>query len=114
MQTWRSSPKTIVSCRWFRRIGRPASLPRRSVTPGYFELLGLELRSGRDFRSTDNRDEPPVAIVNQALAQRYFGDSEPIGKKLWLRGRDREATRIVGVVEDARTDDLTQKATPEI
>src|ERR1700730_17547062 len=48
------------------------ALPLRSVTPGYFTLLGLTIADGRDFRSTDNRTAPAVAVVNQALAERYF------------------------------------------
>ena len=48
------------------------ALPLRSVTPGYFELLGLKLVEGRDLRDTDDRKAPAVAVVNQALADRYF------------------------------------------
>lgn len=90
------------------------SLPLRSVTPGYFELLGVEITSGRDFRSTDTRGQPGVAVINLAMAERYFGDATPIGKQLWLRGRERPSTQVVGIVANARTDDLTQTATPEI
>lgn len=89
-------------------------LPLRSVTPGYFELLGLEVLHGRDFRSGDTRGESRVAIINQALAERYFPDAQPLGKRLWLRGRQQPATQIVGVVANARTDDLAQAAEPEI
>jgi putative ABC transport system permease protein len=102
--------------------GRPAAskasdqltLPLRSVTPGYFNLLGLTILDGRDFRSTDARNAPSVAVVNRALADRYFPQTNPIGKKLWMSGRQRPATEIVGVVGNARTDDLTQAAEPEI
>jgi len=68
------------------------SLPVRSVTPGYFQLLGLALSDGRDFRSTDARGAPNVAVVNRALAQRYFPNSAVIGKKIWMRGRDQPPT----------------------
>ena len=60
-----------------------AIFPLRSVTPGYFDLLGQKIIEGRDFRDTDIRTAPPVAIVNQALADRYFPNMAPIGKKLW-------------------------------
>jgi len=90
------------------------SLPLRSVTPDYFKLLSLPTINGREFRSTDDRKAPGVAIVNQALADRYFPHGNPIGKKLWLGGRQRPATEIVGVVANGRTDDLTQAAAPEV
>jgi putative ABC transport system permease protein len=89
-------------------------LPLRSVTPGYFALLGLEVLRGRDISAADTDDESSVAVINEALAERYFPDTEPLGKQLWTRGRERPASQIVGVVENARTDDLTQPAEPEI
>ena len=72
------------------------------------------MRDGRDFRATDDGKEPTVAIVNQALADRYFPGGNPIGKKIWLNGRERPAMEIVGVVANGRTGDLTQAAVPEI
>jgi putative ABC transport system permease protein len=90
------------------------SLPLRSATPGYFELLGLAIADGRDFRSSDKRDAPNVAIVNQALADRYFPKANPIGKKLWFDGRNKPSTEIIGVVTNGRTGDLTQAAAPEV
>ena len=96
---------------------RPADrlrLPLRSVTPGYFELLGLEVVAGRDFNASDTDDAPNVAIVNEALAERYFPDANPLGKRLWNRGREQPASQIVGVVANGRTDDLTRAAEPEI
>jgi putative ABC transport system permease protein len=90
------------------------SLPLRSITPDYFNLLGLKIREGRDLRSSDTRKAPAVAVVNRSFAERYFPHASPIGKKLWLGGRARPSTEIVGVVSNSRTDDLTQAAQPEI
>ena len=64
--------------------GQPAPLkasdriavPLRSVTPGYFQLLGMPVAAGRAFRSTDNRTTPSVAVINQALAERYFPQAQ--------------------------------------
>ena len=88
--------------------------PFRSVTPGYFGLLGLDLIEGRDFRSTDIRTAPPVTVVNKALADRYFPGTSALGKKIWRGRRDQPALEIVGVVENGRTDDLTRAAEPEV
>ena len=98
-------------------ITRPSDripIPIRSVTPGYFDLLGQKISDGRDFRSTDTRGAPGVAVVNQALADRYFPHASAIGKKIWGNGRQRPASEIVGVVANGRTDDLTKTAEPEI
>lgn len=101
------------------------ALPLRSITQDYFKVLGLPMRAGREFRSTDDAPPPDrasqfdgsaikVAIVNQTFADRYFPRSTAVGKRIWLNGRDRPATEIVGVVANGRTDDLTEPPTPEV
>ncbi len=47
-------------------------------------------------------------------AERFFPDVEPLGKQIWARGRDNDPAQIVGIVQNGRTDDLTQVAEPEI
>jgi putative ABC transport system permease protein len=90
------------------------SMPLRGVTPGYFTLLGLAISDGRDFRSTDSGKDLTVAVVNQALSDRYFPKASPIGKKIWLGSRQQPGMEIIGVVTNGRTGDLTQAAEPEI
>ena len=91
-----------------------AALPLRAVTPDYFKLMGMALTEGREFRSADDDKAPPVAIVNQAFADRYFSHGNAIGRKFWFDGRDKPGTEIVGQIANGRTDDLTQKASPEV
>jgi putative ABC transport system permease protein len=90
------------------------ALPLRAVTPDYFNLVGMSLMSGRQFRSTDDRKAAKVAIVNQAFADRFFHNNDAIGKKIWRDGRDKPGIEIIGEIANGRTDDLTQQATPEI
>ena len=90
------------------------ALPLRAVTPDYFKLMGMALTEGREFRSTDDDKAPPIAIVNQAFARRYFPQGNAIGRKFWFGGRDKPGTEIVGEIANGRTDDLTQAASPEI
>ncbi len=90
------------------------ALPVRSVTPGYFNLLGLAISRGRDFRANDDRNAPSVAVVNQAFVDRYFPKSAALGKKIWGNGRNRPAMEIVGVITNGRTADLTRAAQPEV
>src|SRR5499426_1327829 len=92
-------------------------VPARAVTEDYFKLLGQALVAGRNFRSTDNRDTPDttnVAVINQAMADRYFPQANPVGRKFWGFGRNNPPTEIIGVVANSRTDDLTKAAEPEI
>jgi putative ABC transport system permease protein len=90
------------------------TLPLRAITPDYFKVLGLSMTAGREFRDTDKRGAADVAIVNQALVDRYFQNTTPIGRKIWFRGPKEPSTEIIGVVANGRTDDLTQTAAPEI
>ena len=90
-------------------------LPLRSVTPGYFAIFGQAITAGRDFRPTDTKNAPGVAIVNQALVDRYLPHTNPLGKKLWpWGGRKDSGMEIVGVVANSRTGDLTKPAEPDI
>jgi putative ABC transport system permease protein len=90
------------------------ALPLRAVTPDYFKLMGVGLIEGREFRFTDDDKSPQVAIVNQEFADRYFSHEDPIGRKFWMNGRNKPGTEIIGKISNSRTDDLTQKAAPEI
>jgi putative ABC transport system permease protein len=90
------------------------AMPLRAITPDYFKLMGLAMLEGREFRSTDDRKAPNVAIVNQSFVDRYFPKASPVGRKFWMNGRDKPGTEIVGEVSNGRTDDLTQEASPEI
>jgi putative ABC transport system permease protein len=82
--------------------------------------MGFKLIEGRGFRSTDTRDHPQVAVVNQAFVERYFPHGYALGRRFWMGsrtnrdGRPNPGGEIVGVVANARTDDLAQAAEPEV
>jgi predicted permease len=96
-----SSDGTWSSSTWF--LG---------VSPGWFETMRMQLLAGRDFRSDDQY--PEVAIVNEKFARRYFGQESPLGRTFESLaaqgaippGTTRPTTRIVGVVNDARYEDM--------
>ncbi len=90
------------------------TVPIRSVTPGYFDLLGLKIYQGRDFRASDKAKAQPVAVVNRAFVDRFFPSSSPIGKTVWGNGRKNPGAVIVGVTGDTRDADLTRAAQPEM
>jgi putative ABC transport system permease protein len=71
--------------------------------PGYFSTMGMTLLRGRDFTAMDRQKTPEVVIINKTLAQRQFGNEDPIGHRLTLdnpRGNPEWLT-IIGVVKDA-------------
>ncbi len=106
---------------------KPAEKPdvdMNAVSPRYFETLGIPILLGRDFRDRDNppfnldpldkplppgqiRPEPPgprVAIVNQAMAKRFFPNESPLGKRFSTgeKFKIEDSYEIVGVVKDTR------------
>ena len=68
---------------------RNLSTDTRSITPGYFDALGIPVVAGRGFTEDDRADRPFVSIIDQPLARRLFGDADPLGKRIriGLRGR---------------------------
>ena len=83
------------------------------ISPGYFATLRTPLLSGRDFEPRDRNvrgtGQPVPAIVNQAFAQRYFGDENPLGKTFQ---RAPVNHRIVGVAANAHYASLREGAEP--
>jgi putative ABC transport system permease protein len=74
-------------------------LPVAMVSENYFDLMGVRLRSGRLFDSTDNGNSLPVAIVDENMAARYWPHQEVLGKRLQLSSTDQRSwLTIVGVV----------------
>ena len=100
----------------------PPLVERTQVTPEYFHLLGIPVLRGRLFNNNDNENAPPVAVINQAMAQTYWPGQDPLGKRLKLgRGRAGVGQRpskswvtIVGVIADSRTESLANASVPLI
>ncbi len=78
----------------------------RTVTPGAFAALGAELVRGRGILPTDDAAAPPVAVVNETFARRFWGDEDPIGRTLTRNGFTSRGVEIVGVVRDIAVDRL--------
>jgi putative ABC transport system permease protein len=69
------------------------------VSDNYFKMLGMGLRSGRLFDSTDNRDSLPVAVIDEKMARRYWPDQDVLGKRIQLKAEENGSwLTIVGVV----------------
>ena len=88
----------------------------RIATPGYFETMEIPLHAGRRLTRQDTSDSQPVAVVNAALARRYFGSDSPLGRRLRL-GDLQSATpwlTIVGVIGNVHHSQLTTAPDAEI
>jgi predicted permease len=76
------------------------------ATPGYFRTLAIPLRRGRDFTDRDGEDAQRVAIVDEALARRFWPDYprglDPVGQRIWVGGLHAEPALIVGIAADVR------------
>ena len=86
------------------------------VTPGYFRTLGIPLVRGRLLHEADTAEAPPVTLVNEAFASKYFPDEDPIGKRItWGDPQDEERvwSTIVGIVGDTHLEGLDAPAVPE-
>jgi predicted permease len=87
-----------------------------SVSLNYFATIGIQLLRGREFATNDDRSAPKVAIVNQTFARRYAGNGNPIGLEVSYSDVAGEPGQyqIVGVVSDARVNDIREVAPPII
>ncbi len=76
----------------------------RSVTPRYFEAMSIPLIEGRAFGNADNDSAPPVVIVNQTMARRFFPNESPVGRRIMLEATtpNQPWMTIVGVVGNVR------------
>jgi hypothetical protein len=74
----------------------------------------MNLRNGRAFTDLDNENTPPVAVINETMAQTYWPNESPLGKHLKLGRRATSWTTIIGVVADTRAESLENERVPEI
>ena len=81
-----------------------------AVTPELIDTLGMRLLQGRGVTSADSQDSDPVVLVSRAMAQKYWPNRSPIGRRLRLVYQDRWRT-IVGVVDNVKA--YTLKGPPD-
>jgi macrolide transport system ATP-binding/permease protein len=103
---------------WIRFVGRPYNgqhneVNERDVSAGYFQTIGAKMLRGRYFSDAEDDSKPKVAIINQALAKKYFPGEDPIGKIIG----DTELTpkslkQIIGIVDDIREGSLDSEIWP--
>ena len=79
------------------------------VTEDYFTTLGIPIVSGREFMRTDNENMPPVAIINETMAAKYWPGKDPVGQR--LKSKDRWL-QIVGITKNSNYRSKTETPVP--
>jgi putative ABC transport system permease protein len=105
---------TIEIAPWPPDTSQPI-VPVVFINPGYFASLGVAITAGRGFTEADRSNSPGVVIISQLLADRYFGDENPIGKRFRVGGPERPKNawmEIVGVAGDLKYSGLSAKPEP--
>jgi len=95
-------------------LGRPLWISGRAITkfetmpdfalvsPDFFETLGMKLRRGRSFASSDGAGAPLVAVINEEMARRYWPAGDALGKCILVGSDSVPCTTVIGIVENAR------------
>jgi len=81
------------------------------VSAGYFQVMGIQLLSGRTFSTDDTPNAPSVAIINQRMAKQYWAHEDALGKGFKWGGRH---LTVVGVVVDIHVGALDQPVEPAV
>jgi predicted permease len=86
------------------------------VGPDYFNTIAIPILQGRDFTGSDRDGSPKVAAVNEAMARRYFGGMDPIGRRISIPGYrgDSSWLEIVAVVKDSKFRSLREQTAPMV
>jgi len=79
------------------------------VGEGYFATIGIPIVTGREFSRTDDENAPPVAIVNEMMATKYWPGKEPVGQRLKVKDKWME---VVGVARNANYRTKLEQSTP--
>ena len=83
------------------------------VGPNFFAAMGIPLVQGRTFGPQDTAGSQKVAVISEAMAQRFFPGGSPLGKRFGIQGpNSAEAIEVIGVVKDAKFGSLTEAVKP--
>jgi predicted permease len=100
----------------FRNKEKTGSADFVLASEGYFETLGIPLRTGRLFNEGDGPDAPHVAVISESVAQQTWPDQDPLGRTIEFGNMDGDLRllTIVGVVADVRAHSLEKEPQPTV
>lgn len=83
-----------------------------NVGPGFFQLFGVPILAGREFRETDNLNSPKVAIVNEAFVRKFSADRSALGKRMQTGSGGKNDIEIIGIVKDTKYSEVKAAVPP--
>ena len=107
-------------------VGRPLDGPSHggggwaTVSPGFFEVFDIPVKRGRAFNPRDDEGAPPVALINETMAERFWPEGDPladrlvIGRNVMKEFADEPERQIIGVVGDVRDAGLNNDPGPRM
>jgi predicted permease len=81
---------------------KPPVIGTNYIDASYFDTMRIPILRGRAFRDSDDQRSPLVAIVNQAMANRFWPNEDPIGKRFHAGSVNGPPTEVVGVARDSK------------
>jgi predicted permease len=105
---------------WIRVVGHPYNgehneVNEREVSSQYFQTLQAHVVRGRYFDDAEDASKPNVAIINRALARKYFPGEDPIGKQIGDNTlTPKSLAQVVGIVDDVKEGSLDDETWPAI
>ena len=86
----------------------------RSTSPNYFRVMGIPLLKGREFSEADDERAPRVALINEAMARKYWANADPIGHRIKETSDAQVWREIVGIVGSVRHQERGLEPEPEM
>ena len=93
--------------------GQRRSVRNNTIGPDFFAVMGLPVVAGRGFGPQDTEKSQRVAVISESMAQRFFPNGSPLGKRFGINGEaSSDQIEVVGVVRDAKYGTLTEEFRP--
>jgi putative ABC transport system permease protein len=96
--------------------GQEPIIVTRTISPGYFDTMGIPLLAGRSFTDHDSETSPTVVVISETMARRYWPGENAIGKRI-AAGRvesDKDWMQVIGIVKDVRQFELSAESRPQM
>ena len=90
------------------------SLRSLVVDPGYWTVMRTPLVRGRTFNERDTSTSPPVIVVNETMARRYWPNRDAVGHTVRLGGRGSPPVEVIGVAKDGKYDNIAEQPQPAL
>lgn len=91
---------------------QPPTVQYNMISPAYFDTLRIPVHQGRVFTEADNEKAPSVAIINQAMAKKFWPDQNPLGKRFSTKNASGPFIEIIGVVQDGKYKGVVEDPQP--